>query len=275
MQLKPQIIWVVGDNTNVGKTSISTALIRQLNAVNNKAIGFKPYAGGRLIDIVDLLEEIAVNDQLLVGRDACKLAKASPLTPTHFQELINPSWRITYPSRDDCMFIRKGSSQIGQRHFYHTKNTAGFLDRDDFKELNKKILLPVKGIRTLENLPADSIDALEQSVQKESYLQLLALRPDSIVCEGAGRLLPYWETAPPVRHIFLVSKGNLYLFPRVNLDFSQKTDPRIRSVPTIAAIMGDLKGRRHMRGAIPVLGTANFDDGMDRFVKPFLMACLD
>ena len=91
----PMIIWVVGDNTNVGKTTITAALIRTLNSMGVGTIGYKPYAGARLIDIIDLLQEISCGDGQLVGRDARQLVKASPMITTDLLEVVNPSWRLS------------------------------------------------------------------------------------------------------------------------------------------------------------------------------------
>ncbi|MTW23010.1 hypothetical protein [Allochromatium palmeri] len=47
----PTLFWVIGTATNVGKTTVATALIRHLNASGLPALGFKPYVGGRLRDL--------------------------------------------------------------------------------------------------------------------------------------------------------------------------------------------------------------------------------
>jgi hypothetical protein len=268
----PQIIWVVGDNTNVGKTTISAALIRSFNAIKKTAIGFKPYAGARLIDIVDLLEEIAAGDQLLVGRDARKLAKASALTPTPYLELINPSWRISHPTRDACVLMRKGSELLGQRHFLQTRSTLEFVQSGHFSQLNQLIKLPTTGVRVIADLPADTLDGLAPHIQAQSFSKLMELNPEMVVCEGAGRLLPYWPNAPIPRHLFLISNGHLYMFPDIALNVTPNKDNALHAVPTIAAIMQDLQGKRHMKQAIPVLGSAHFEHKMDRFVSTFVQS---
>ena len=276
MTVKPdvQIFWVVGDNTNVGKTTVTAALIRTLNGLNHKTIGFKPYAGARLMDVVDLLEEIVVGDQMLVGRDARKLAQASPLTPPSCLELINPSWRVTHPSRDNSVMIRKGSLAIGQRRFFQTRSTVDLVQRDDFLRLNAHIGLPVESMFMLESQPADSLDFLDQRIQVQSFEQLVALGPEVMVCEGAGRLLPYWRGSPAVRHIFLITNGDLLLFPNVNLVISQAERSPLTSAPTVSAIMQNLKGRKHIRKTIPVFRPSELDHKMDEFVSGFAQACI-
>jgi len=135
--MQPMIIWVVGDNTNVGKTTVSAALIRILNSLGKRTVGFKPYAGARLMDVIDLLEEIAGGDGQLVGRDARKLAKASPFVGVDLLEVINPSWRLSHLARDVSFLVRKGSMAIGQRFFMHTQSAASMWGRADVLKLNE------------------------------------------------------------------------------------------------------------------------------------------
>ena len=75
-----------------------------------------------------------------------------------------------------------------------------------------------------------------------------------------------------MKHVFLVTGGDLYLFPDVNIDVNPRTGPSMKSVPTIAAIMDDLRRGMHLRDGIPVVSSADFDR-MDQFVSKFLVAC--
>ena len=271
-QANADVIWVVGDDTGVGKTTTTAALIRRLNSMKIKTLGFKPYAGSRLISVIGLLENIAVGDGFLVGPDARELAKASPLTPVPLLEVVNPSWRIAHPSRDVSVFVRKGSAEIRRRDFFQTRNAVEFCRRSDFARLNEHIKLPMNNISIRENSGADAVDALEQDIQTSSFAQLQALGPEVIICEGAGRLLPYWVGAPPVKHIFLVTGGDLYLFPDINIDINPREGPSMKSVPTIAAIRDDLRRGMQLRDGIPVVSSAD-RDRMDQFVSKFLVAC--
>jgi predicted P-loop ATPase/GTPase len=148
-QRRPTVIWVVGDNTNVGKTTVSASLIRVLNTSGKSAVGFKPYAGARLIDVVDFLADVAAVDGLWVGKDARMLAQASPLTANDLLEVINPSWRISHPGRDVSVFIRKGSEKIRRRSFFHTQNAVPFLERKDTLHLNRYTQLPFAQTRPI------------------------------------------------------------------------------------------------------------------------------
>ncbi len=170
------------------------------------------------------------------------------------------------------MLVRKGSSDIHRRDFYQTRNTVEFTKRKEFSRLNEGIGLPIQAVSVIDNLGADAVDALDQDVQAPSFKLLQELGPEVILCEGAGRLLPYWSGAPPVQHVFLVTNGDLYLFPDVNLDLNQRFGQEMKSVPTIAAIMGDLRQGMQLRDAIPVVGTASFNEQMDQFVGKFLPA---
>lgn len=270
---EPQLIWVVGDDTNVGKTTVATALIRRLNAMGRKALGFKPYAGVRLTATLDLLEKTAHRDGHFAGVDTLDLAKASPLTPPEYAELVNPSWRISYPSREYTVIVRKGSNFINRRYFYQTRNTVDFTKRADFLRLNEGIRLPIGDARLIDNLNADAVDALDQDVPADSYRLLRDLGPEFVVCEGAGRLLPIWVGAPPVRHIFNVSNGNLFLYPNVNLDLNPRIGNAMTTPPITFHIRDDLNKVRHFWDVIPVVGPAAIEEQMELFVSKFLAVC--
>jgi hypothetical protein len=263
-------IWVVGDNTNVGKTTISTALIRALNRLGCPTLGFKPYAGAPLQDVIPLLQEIALGDGYLVGRDARQLLAASALLTEDMLELINPSWRLTHPSRNVAVMIRKGSATIGKRYFRHTQSAEAFLSRPDYSLLNQTMRLPPS--ETVKDLEADRIDFADQSVQAASFARLLALKPGCVVCEGAGRLLPVWQGAPVAKHLFLVSGGELYLFANSNL---KAPKPEGRFGPySLQTMASDLAGIPSQRAYIPLASPERLSEAMDAFVERFARICL-
>lgn len=263
-------IWVVGDNTNVGKTTISTALIRALNRLGCPTVGFKPYAGTSLQDVIGLLQEVALGDGYLVGRDARQLMAASPMLREDMLELINPSWRISHPTRGVGVLIRKGSAAIGRRYFRHTENARALLLRPDFTRLNESMRLPHS--EPVKDMDPDAIDFADQSVQAASFARLMALKPVSVVCEGAGRLLPVWQGAPVSRHVFVISGGELYFFPHLNLQVPQaagRFGPL--SLQTVAA---QLKAAQPIRAYIPIASPDCLSQVMDEFVDRFARMCL-
>lgn len=266
------MIWVVGDNTHVGKTTISAALIRVLNALGKVTIGFKPYAGARLLDVIDLLEEIAVGDGYLVGRDARKLAMASPWTPPDLLELVNPSWRLSHPVRDVCVLSRKGSAAIGYRSLMRTENAKDFWTREDLLKLNTVLRLPIEGMKTIPNAIADQVDFDGQDVQATSFKRLQSLNPEIVVCEGAGRLLPVWKSAPAARHLFVVSAGDLYFFPDVLVGAGHAQGSF--GPFTLDAISKQLSGRKHLKVSIPLSRPSRLEVDMDDFIRPFAVACV-
>ncbi|MDO8776030.1 MAG: hypothetical protein Q7K57_46440 [Burkholderiaceae bacterium] len=270
-QQSPVMIWVVGDNTNVGKTTISAALIRALNAGGKATIGFKPYAGARLMDALSLLEEIAAGDGFLAGRDVRKLAEASPLMPNEWLEVANPSWRLTHPVRDAAVFLRKGAAAIGRRSFFHTCNAKACLSRDDFQHLNKFMRLPLESTLSIQDMPADQLDFSDQDVQRASFNRLLTLNPDIVVCEGAGRLLPVWNGAPAVRHLLFISAGDLYLFPNLGIRIPEGQSSF--GPYSIGAILQYLKGKPHIKAPIPLLHPSALDAEMDVFIQQFAKGC--
>jgi hypothetical protein len=269
----PTVIWVVGDNTHVGKTTISAALIRVFNEMGVDAIGFKPYAGARLMDVIDLLQEIASGDGQLVGRDARLMAKASPLITSDLLEVVNPSWRLSHPVRDASVFVRKGSAQIGQRRFLCSESTQSLWARPDMRELNRVIHLPVDNLVTTEKVPADKMDFEGQAVQIASFARLLQLKPQVVVCEGAGRLLPVWANAPTAKHVFFVQAGELLFFPNVGIRASKTQD--VFKPVTVDLITDYLSGRPRQKEPIPIVEQARLEDAMDAFVRPFVATCIN
>lgn len=263
-------IWVVGDNTNVGKTTISAALIRALNRLGCPTVGFKPYAGTSLQDVIALLQEIARGDGYLVGRDARQLLAASPMLTEDMLELVNPSWRISHPTRGVGVSIRKGSAAIGMRYFRHTENANALLSRPDFLRLNESMRLPHS--EPVKDMDPDAIDFADQTVQAASFARLMALKPVSVVCEGAGRLLPVWQGAPAARHVFLISGGGLYFFANLNLQVSPNQG---RWGPcTLQAVAPQLKAARPVRADIPIASPESLAQVMDEFVDRFARMCM-
>lgn len=270
-QKDPVIVWVVGDNTNVGKTTISAALIRVLNKLGRATVGFKPYAGARLIDVINLLEDIADSNGWLAGRDARKLVQASALLSDDWLEVVNPSWRVSHPVRNVSVFVRKGSTAIGKRSFLHTRNAGAFWERPDLRKLNAAMKLPLEEIQPIDDRPADMIDFADQSVQVLSFNRLRTLDPEIVVCEGAGRLLPTWLGAPAVRHLIFLSSGDLHFFRNIGIEV---THPEEDFGPfTIAAITRKLAGVKHFKTPIPLSSPSELDEEMDRFIQPIASAC--
>jgi hypothetical protein len=269
----PTVIWVVGENTNVGKTTISSALIRVFNEMGVDTIGFKPYAGARLMDVIELLQEIASGDGQLVGRDARQMAKASPLMTSDLLEVVNPSWRLTHPVRDASVFVRKGSAQIGRRDFQCIDHCKSLWSRQDMLELNRVIHLPVENMLTSVVTSADKMDFSDQAVQMESFERLLELKPQVVVCEGAGRLLPIWANAPVAKHLFFVTAGELHFFPNVGIRTSKAQD--FFEPLTVTAITGHLNGRPSQKAPIPIAEPSRLEGVMDDFVRSFVATCIN
>jgi hypothetical protein len=259
---RTKLIWVIGDDTSVGKTFISAGLIRLLNALGMRTVGFKPYAGAALREIVDLLDDtIDCTPRLFAGSDVRKIAAASPLTPESLVEVVNPSWRIHHPARAKTVLVRKGSTFLGDRRFLRSQRTDAFYRREDIRELK----LPFDTAEIIEDLPADSLDGFDQGCQGRAFAQLQALEPDVIVCEGAGRLLPMWEGCPILDHLLLLAQGDLHVFPNIRLDI--RSDKPIGKVPTALAIAPYLKQRRSISSPIPILGRRDREGRLARFLE--------
>lgn len=268
---QPVLVWVVGDNTNVGKTTVSVALIRALNRLGYPTVGFKPYAGARLMDVLPLLEDRSDHAQALAGSDARRLLAASPCWPADRLEVLSPSWRLTHVGRDVGVFIRKGSDAIGVRYFRHTANATALWERPDFLQLQQSLHLPPT--QEMANQDADRLDFEDQEVQKASFALIQAHRPAFVVCEGAGRLLPVWEGASPARHVLLVSGGALHFFAQVGLKVMSQTGGF--GPFTVGAVGPQLAKIRHVKAPIPVAQPGALEGVMDRFIERFARLCLE
>lgn len=269
-RVQPVLVWVVGDNTNVGKTTVSVALIRALNRWGHPTVGFKPYAGARLMDVLPLLEDRSDHAQALAGSDARRLLAASPCWPADRLEVLSPSWRLTHVGRDVGVFIRKGSQAIGSRSFRHTANATALWDRPDFLQLQQSLHLPPT--QEMANQDADRLDFEDQEVQKASFALLQAQGLAFVVCEGAGRLLPVWEGAPPARHVLLVSGGDLHFFAQVDIQVTPQTGGF--GPFTLGAVGPQLAKIRHVKAPIPVAQPGALEAVMDRFIERFARLCV-
>src|SRR5690606_30220002 len=76
-----------------------------------------------------------------------------------------------------------------------------------------------------------------------------------------------------VRHLILVSQGNLYFF--ANLDLQVRPGKPLTTVPTVLALMERLRRIRPISSPIPILGKHNRDSGLERFLDRAVMHVLN
>jgi hypothetical protein len=219
-RLAPTIFWVIANKANAGKTTVSCALVRVLNANGIRAVGFKPYGGTNMKESIDfILEQYPRSECTLYGSDAYKLCQASPLTTSDLVEVVGPSYRLFDPRVGKSVLMRKGALMLGNRSFFQPADMAGYHDRPDIRRLVQLTNLPFHEATLLAPRSKAAMDHVQSEKVAVAFAHLLSLEPEAIVCEGAGARLPFWKEGPPVNHVFFVGPDKVQLYPRVDLSF--------------------------------------------------------
>lgn len=216
--ITPDIYWVVGTATNVGKTTIAAAAIRALNRMGQPALGFKPVAGVRLKDSIDLMVDNYPGARcMLFGSDAMQLARASPLTSDELLDVVVP-WQLVYRVNNlDTVLLRIGSSILGNAEYFKTAQTDALARRPDFQRLAKLASLPLDRAQLFDEKTSPR-NLLSPEKCGQAFDYLMTLGPAAVVCEGAGPYLPVWQGHPRANHIFLVTEDVVHFYPQVQLD---------------------------------------------------------
>ena len=238
------IYWVVGYGTNIGKTTYASALIRYLNRIGKKSIGFKPFGGVKFGDHIDALVAGYKNiPTRLFGADATLLAQSSPLTSSQLVEVIAPSYRLSYIKKEDTIVTRAGALLLGNREYFRLEVSSNFLERPDVKRIMTNSGIPLEDITILDkNTTAAQIDLMFPDKKTLSYNYLCDLGPEAMVIEGAAHHLPLWQGGPMPNHIFLIDTETIYLFSDVNVHFDiNQGDARVPQIGDLAEQLLDLK----------------------------------
>jgi hypothetical protein len=212
----PDIFWVIGPDTNVGKTTIAAALIRALNREGCPAVGFKPFGALLLQEAMEFgAEQRARSGCELCGSDADRLATASPLTPPSMMDVVGPMYMVSYPVYGRPLLMRMGSRALGNVRYLFHEGARRVLSRSDVVELLQQLEVP---LATTEATKFTFVDtpSLYLAAQAEAYARLLKLEPRAVVIEGASRYLPIW-TSMVVNHILVVTGQEVTLHPGINV----------------------------------------------------------
>lgn len=245
----PEIFWVIGSDTHVGKTTIAAALIRSLNREGCPAVGFKPFGGFLLQEAMEFgAGQISRSGCEVCGSDAERLTMASPLTPPSMLDVVGPMYMLSYPVYGRPLLMRSGSRSLGNVRYLYHDNARTLLERSDVVELLQQVQVPLAAMEASTFAFLDA-PALSPAAHAAAYAGLLALGPRAVVVEGASNYLPIW-TAMAVNHVFLVTGEAVTCFPGINLEppFSSrlritqnilhhlKTAPRSVTVPMTLAL---------------------------------------
>lgn len=216
---KTEIYWVIGEATNFGKTTIATSLIRELNTLGKKTIGFKPLAGIRFSQSRDLLiNEIPFSDCGMFGSDALRLCDASPFSDRELLDIINPGLLLFKDSILEPLLIRIGSKKHNNLAYFRGEFLEGFLKHDENKQIFKQSLLPTK-------CPMSSVENVSHIDTALKYI--FGMSPDVVVMEGAGPFLPVWAGSHFVNNILMLTDGKIHFLKDINLKLSLKHNEKV------------------------------------------------
>ena len=214
---EPELYWVAGNGTDVGKTTIACAVIRVLNARGKRTVGFKPFGASLLHDSIDFfLEKYPTAPCKLFGGDAWKLTMASPLTGADSIDLVSPIQTLCYSDWKNIILVRTGSNRLHNVEYFCSAYGQALSDRPDFRTLIDRTGLPFGDAVVVKDMDRDSTASMAPEKQKQAFAELLELGVDSVVSEGAGRWITTWPDCPPTGHLFLVADGQVTLLPDLN-----------------------------------------------------------
>ncbi|MDB5873925.1 MAG: hypothetical protein JWQ07_3367 [Ramlibacter sp.] len=214
----PEIYWVIGDGTDVGKTTIASALVRVLNRGGTPTVGFKPYAAALLRNLVDLMvSKYPSSACKLYGADALALAEASPLTTADHVDLVSPVQYLCHPDWPSTLMVRTGSSCLGNTEYFASDSMLSLAKRGDIQALIERSGLPLDQSVRVAKIEYQRASALAQKKVQQAFGRLVEMGPATVVCEGAAMFLPSWAGCPEANSVFFLSAGMVHLFPNLNL----------------------------------------------------------
>lgn len=226
--MKPELFWVVGDGTDVGKTTVAAALVRLLNKRGRRTIAFKPYALTRFSSAVDfLIRECPPEKARLFGSDSLELAMSSPHTTAEMADLIAPCNAFSFPTWSFKFLIRVGSARTGNLRYFTSARARELLHRSDFQALMKRIHLPLDKAEIIAERDMALAPSLFSKAKSVAFDQLRQMQPDAIVFEGAGELLPIWRGGPTVNHVITLSGGQISFCLNLDTNFQPKNQRRV------------------------------------------------
>ena len=212
-KLPQEIYWVVGTGTNVGKTTIASALIKVLNESGIPSVGFKPFGALRVKESIEfMLEFYPGSNCLLFGSDAQKLTRASPLTDEKtWADVVAPYYSLFNTRAADPILMRTGSYCLQNVEYFTAVRNANLLRRADYRRLFEKCGLPYEQAKTFDPRVEDA-DEFSRGKVIRAFDRLLTLNPKAIVCEGASAYLPFWRDGPLPNHVFVVTHDLVHFY---------------------------------------------------------------
>jgi hypothetical protein len=235
---KPEIFWVVGEGTDVGKTTVTAALTRLLNRHGRRTVAFKPYTLSRLWSSIDfLVREYPPHKEKLSGSDAHLLSLSSPHTNADMTELITPCNAFAFPGWTFKVLMRAGSSETGNVRYFTSARAKELLKRPDFQRLTERVFLPMDRAEVISEETMNRAPALFPEVKSQAFRHLAETKPESMVFEGAGRLLPVWRGSPLVNHIFVLEDGRMTFYRNIDRHFQPRASVVMVSLTSLKSYL--------------------------------------
>jgi hypothetical protein len=231
---------VIGQGTDVGKTTLATALLRVLNRHRHPAIGFKPYSAILLTPLANAIwEDKPARKGNIIGNDSVNLANASPLTGLEDVECIVPVQYVCHPNYHSAIFARTGSRIIGDRRLLRSDHQGAFLDRPDLAALLDRNGIALDEMARAKHLKLSSCPGHSHDQVDASYRQLASRDPTAaVVCEGIGPFLPLWRGIPVIDHLFFIGMSAVRFFPNIRLSLDGGRHDNLQNGKMIDHLLG-------------------------------------
>ena len=247
--MNQEIYWVVGPGTDVGKTTIASAAISVLCELGHKTIGFKPYSARKFVDVIDSgYPGYPRTISRVSGLDGAKLATASNITSPEDIELISPGLYICYPEYLNTMVVRTGAQKTRNAEFFKGKSAMKLENRADYKKILKE--LGIEGWGDFQKTTLNFLDSpLIGGSKVEGCFQYLinSREVDAVVCEGAGRFLPFWNEMKLVNHVFFIGNNEIYFFRDVDL----KLNLNANKLLPVTSLSNALRQKKSYKAFLP------------------------
>lgn len=212
----PRIIWVTGSGTEVGKTTIASALVRVLVRKGYPALAFKPYAAGIM---AEMPERQVWRDPARtgpeIGHDAIQLANASPLTHG-FLDLVAPVQFVCFPDFSKTVMARAGSTLLDNRRFFRPEVPLAVADPDTRDALVRSLGLALDDAVPMPGLNFRDASRIAPGLVTAAFRRLLKLQPHTIVIEGATKFNPSFRGGLPIDHLVYLSRPAITVHPAVH-----------------------------------------------------------
>jgi predicted P-loop ATPase/GTPase len=244
--LSVDIHWVVGQGTNVGKTTVAAALVRTLSALGLRVVPFKPYSGGKFIEVVDLMfERRDMTTARLFGGDGAKLIDASPLLSPDDADLVQPISLFYYPEFEQPILARVGARMAGGARFFKTPAGLALEAREDYRRLLRLIGVDDSLSFETRDLRFAATPQLGQREVDACFEHLLGkYDATTVVCEGASAWLPYWRKGLVINHVTYVQRNELFFYERADVVLPAEPQPSLVAVAQLFESLGEKRCRR-------------------------------